>query len=215
VIVVADTGPLLSLAKIGALDLLVRLYGEVITVPAVYDEAVTAGLALGAADAPLLEAAYQRGALRVQATAGDSLPTPGLLHQGEAKSIRLAIEQSADLLLVDDLDARQLAGANFQAAGAPTEIQGTLGVIVSAYRQALLYTAGGHRIHQRSQGAPRHLGQRSIVRSGYSCIAPFILSRSLYTSASPNRRSSSLAARPPPAGVDPVSLICTLLVHRL
>ena len=137
-IVVADTGPLLSLAKIGALDLLVRLYGEVITVPAVYDEAVTAGLALGAADAPLLEAAYQRGALRVQATAGDSLPTPGLLHQGEAKSIRLAIEQSADLLLVDDLDARQLAGANFQAAGAPTEIQGTLGVIVSAYRQALL-----------------------------------------------------------------------------
>ena len=57
-IVVADTGPLLALAKIGALDLLKRLYGQVLTAPAVYDEAVTSGLAQGATDAPLLQAAY-------------------------------------------------------------------------------------------------------------------------------------------------------------
>ncbi len=137
-IVVADTGPLLALAKIGALDLLKRLYGQVLTAPAVYDEAVTAGLAQGATDAPLLQAAYQRKVLRVQAPTDDTLPIPGLLHRGEVESIRLAIEQSTDLLLVDDLDARQLAEANFQAAGAPTGIKGTLGIIVSAYRQNLL-----------------------------------------------------------------------------
>ncbi len=137
-IVVADTGPLLALAKIGSLDLLKQLYSQVFTAPAIYHEAVTAGLAQGAADAPLLEAAYQREMLQVQALIDAPLPIPGLLHRGEAESIGVAIEQRADLLLIDDLDARQIAKVNFQAAGAPTEVKGTLGIIVSAYQQSLL-----------------------------------------------------------------------------
>jgi predicted nucleic acid-binding protein len=138
VIVVADTGPLLALAKIGSLDLLKQLYGQVFTAPAVYTEAITAGLDQGATDAPLLEAAYQRETLRVQRPTGAPLPISGLLHRGEAESIQLAIEQNADFLLMDDLDARRLAEANFQAAGASTDIKGTLGIIVSAYQQNLL-----------------------------------------------------------------------------
>ena len=34
-IVIADTGPLLALAKVNALDLLTQLYGTVFTTPAV------------------------------------------------------------------------------------------------------------------------------------------------------------------------------------
>ncbi len=42
-IVVADTGPLLALAKIEALGLLRDLYQPVVTGPTVFTEAVTAG----------------------------------------------------------------------------------------------------------------------------------------------------------------------------
>lgn len=153
-IVVADTGPLLALAKVGALSLLVQLYGQVFTTPAVYNEAVIAGLALGATDAPLLEAAYRRGEFRVQAPTSDPLPIPGLLHRGEAESIRLAIEQNADLLLVDDFDARRLAEANFQAVGVSTKLKGTLGVIVSAYRQDLLIRQEAIELVNALKGRP-------------------------------------------------------------
>jgi predicted nucleic acid-binding protein len=49
--VVADTGPLIALAKIEKVYLLHDLYQQVVTGPTVYTEAVTAGLAMNAADA--------------------------------------------------------------------------------------------------------------------------------------------------------------------
>jgi predicted nucleic acid-binding protein len=131
-IVVADTGPLLALAKIGALDLLHELYQEVITGPTVYTEAVTVGLAINAPDAATLEQAYQRGELVIHTPTLPALSHPALLQAGEAEGIRLAIELQADWLLVDDLDARQAARENFTAAGVSTSVKGTLGVIVSA-----------------------------------------------------------------------------------
>jgi len=133
-IVVADTGPLLALAKIDALYLLEDLYGQVFIPPAVQVEAVMAGLAQGVSDAVALEAAYSRGMLQVR-TPVSVLPVPSLLHEGERESIRLAIELDADWLLVDDLDARHAAETNFSAIGLTTRIKGTLGVIVSAFQQ--------------------------------------------------------------------------------
>jgi len=97
-IVIADTGPLLALAKIKALDLLRALYQQVITSPTVYTEAVTAGLAMGAIDAELLQEAYQRGILTVRTPSLATLPHPGALHAGEEESIRLAIELKAEAL---------------------------------------------------------------------------------------------------------------------
>lgn len=134
-IVVSDTGPLMALAKIGAVDLLHHLYGQVITGPTVYVEAVTAGLAMNADDAHLLHEAYGEGKLTARSPSLDSLPRPGLLHAGEEESIRLAIELQAAWLLIDDFDARQIARENFEAAGVSTGIKGTLGVIVSAVNE--------------------------------------------------------------------------------
>ncbi|OQY43127.1 MAG: hypothetical protein B6242_15380 [Anaerolineaceae bacterium 4572_78] len=57
-IVIADTGPLLALAKINALDLLEKLYHKIIICPVVYDEAITQGFASGASDAKVLNEAY-------------------------------------------------------------------------------------------------------------------------------------------------------------
>ena len=137
-IVIADMGPLLALAKVQALGLLKSLYRQVITSPTVYTEAVTAGLAMGAADAELLQEAYQSGLLTVRTPAPAVLPHPEFLHGGEEESIRLAIELKADWLLIDDFDARQTAQKNFAAAGVAMDIKGALGVIVSAAQAKII-----------------------------------------------------------------------------
>ena len=131
-IAAVDSGPLIALAKIRALDLLCDLYGQVFTGPAVYTECVTAGLAMEAPDAAVLQEAYQYGHLVVRVPASAVLTYPAGLHDGEAESIRLAIELSADWLLMDDLDARRIAQRNILAAGISTGLKGTLGVIVTA-----------------------------------------------------------------------------------
>lgn len=133
-IVIADAGPLIALAKIGGLEPLHQLYAPILITPAVYDEAITAGLALGADDASLLNAEHKRAMFEVRVPALMTLPVPALLGLGEAESIRLAIELRADWLLIDDFDARRAAGDNFASAGVSTLIQGALGIIVSAYQ---------------------------------------------------------------------------------
>ena len=130
--VVADTGPLIALAKVDALNLLRDLYQQVVTGPTVYTEAVTAGMAMNAADAAALQTAYEQDLLVVQAPSSVPLPHPDFLHAGEAESIRLAIELEAEWLLVDDLGARRIAERNLSVANPATGTKGTLGVIVTA-----------------------------------------------------------------------------------
>jgi len=50
-IVLCNAGPLIALGKLNRLELLAELYGQVRIPRAVYDEAVTRGLALGLPDA--------------------------------------------------------------------------------------------------------------------------------------------------------------------
>ncbi len=137
-IAVADTGPLLALAKVNAIDLLSQLYQQVIASPAVFTEVVTAGLAQNAPDAHLLNAAFTSCQLQVRAPTLTSLPISFPIHRGESESICLAIELGADWLLVDDFDARRAAKANFAATRVSTRAKGTLGVIVSAYQDERL-----------------------------------------------------------------------------
>ena len=133
-LVVADTGPLLALAKIDALWLLQLLYSRVWITPVVGREAIDAGMRIGASDATVIDAAVQNGWIEVHAPTALHLPVPGLLGLGEVSSIALALEHAVDWLLIDDADARRLAELNIAAAGAPTRIKGTLGVIVSSFQ---------------------------------------------------------------------------------
>jgi predicted nucleic acid-binding protein len=58
-----------------------------------------------------------------------------LLGPGEDESIRLSIELDAAWLLVDDLDARRAAESCFAVARVGTGTKGTLGILVSAFRE--------------------------------------------------------------------------------
>jgi predicted nucleic acid-binding protein len=136
--VVSDAGPLLALAKIEGLDVLLRLYPEILVPQAVYDEVVTAGRLVSAPDAVILEGLFRARRFVLSEPSQAPLATRVKLGLGEEQSIRLAIEQNADWLLIDDRDARRVAEAELKAARVAAQIKGTLGIIVSAYQEKCL-----------------------------------------------------------------------------
>jgi predicted nucleic acid-binding protein len=134
-IVVANSGPLMALGKLGLLELLPRLYEQVRLPAAVYTEVVVRGGERGYPDALLVQVAIQRGQLVVVEVSNAEL-VPDLaalpLGAGEKQTLHLALRDKADLVLLDDLKARE----EVQARG--LAVKGTLGVIVQAYRAGLL-----------------------------------------------------------------------------
>jgi predicted nucleic acid-binding protein/O-succinylbenzoate synthase len=105
-IVVANAGPLISLAQIGQLDLLPALYGNIYIPPAVKTEVVAHGGERPGAAAIGLAGWITVLAVRDQ-TAVELLQER--LDVGESAAIVLAIEQHADLLLIDEARGRRVA----------------------------------------------------------------------------------------------------------
>jgi predicted nucleic acid-binding protein len=128
----------MALAKVDGLVALFRLFPRIFVPPAVYEETVIAGQRLGAPDAALIDACFSDQTLILAKPRLPSLPVPLRLGPGEDESIRLAIEQRADWLLIDDSEARQGAQLSFEAAGAKIQIKGALGIIVSAHQEGHL-----------------------------------------------------------------------------
>lgn len=107
--VVSNTSPVCNLAVIGRLELLRRKFGKVVIPEAVARE-------LSALDHPdgraSIESALQAGWLTVEPVADRRL-LPVLrsrIDEGEAEAIELARQSHANLLILDDLDARRIAG---------------------------------------------------------------------------------------------------------
>ena len=119
--VVANAGPLISLARIDHLPLLPALYSEVIVPPVVYQE-ITAET-----DLPGAHELAQAGWLRAVA-ARDELAVQRLLFwldRGESEAIVLAQEMSTTLL-IDERRGRAIAAA------LSLEITGTVGILLAA-----------------------------------------------------------------------------------
>ena len=128
-IVVSDTSPILSLALIGQLDLLHRLYGSIVIPQAVHDEIVVTGAAQAGGD----DVARRDWIHINQAT--NAIVIALLMREldrGEAEAIALAIESKASLLLVDEYRARRLA----QYLGLP--YTGLIDCLMEAKRQHYL-----------------------------------------------------------------------------
>lgn len=132
-IVITNSGPLIALAKLGMLNLLSQLYGKVDMPEEVYDEVVLRGREQGYFDSLPVKLAIQREQLivkKVKKLKDEIAELP--LHIGEKQVLSLALENKADLVLLDDILARNEA----QERG--ISVKGTLGVIVKAYRKGLL-----------------------------------------------------------------------------
>jgi uncharacterized protein len=96
--VVSDASPVMGLAAVGQIDLLQRLYGEVVIPAAVHPELTTSSGAPG--DAEIESTSW----VRVQAVQNRSLVDALSLQldEGEAEAMALAVEVEAELLLMDE-----------------------------------------------------------------------------------------------------------------
>lgn len=127
-IVISDTSPLNYLILIGGEKLLPQLFGRVIIPQAVFDELNATGASAQVRD-------WTRNLpvwIEIKQTALTANDALDILDAGEREAILLAQELAADLLLVDDKQARQAA------ANLGIEITGILGVLDRAARQDLI-----------------------------------------------------------------------------
>jgi len=130
---VADTGPLIALARGGHLQLLQALYEEVLTPPAVHTE-----LCLGSErpGSKRLADAFEQGWLQVRrpsASATSALDELILiLDPGEAEAIILAEEMDCRFLLIDERKGRAVA----RRRGVP--IAGIAGVMLAAKKHGFI-----------------------------------------------------------------------------
>jgi len=129
VIVISNTSPITSLAAINQLHLLQQLYGSIIIPEAVYRE-------LTDIDSPVpgTSEVQTYDWIEMRQVENKSLVIPLIpgVDEGEAEAIALAIELHAELLLIDDLDAR------IQATRLGLDFTGLLGVLIEAKNQGLI-----------------------------------------------------------------------------
>lgn len=152
-IVVSDTTPLISLLKIGRLDLLEKLFGNVLIPQAVYEE-------LTVDERYKLEAEQlkQKEFITVRTVKNpDSvsiLKRATGLDQGESEAIVLTDEVKAELLLMDEAKGRAVSNEmGFR-------IMGTIGVLMAAYKEHELTSDEVKECVSGLQRAGRHIGQR-------------------------------------------------------
>ncbi len=123
-IVVSDTSPITALLTVGQIELLRKLFREVVIPPAVNAELQRSHMSF-----PQW--------LQVRELRDDTQAAryERIVDRGEAEAIALAQELRADRLLMDERKGRQLA----QQAGVP--VLGLVGVILIAKRTGLISSA--------------------------------------------------------------------------
>ncbi len=124
--VVVNTTPLIALSHVGQLELLKRMYDEIIIPEAVYEE-----LSIKTESVCKKEVDNSLDWIRVERIknqmAKDMYKTQ--LHDGEVEVMILAKETSADVVIIDDANAKKYAKY------LKLPVTGTLGVLLRAKQQ--------------------------------------------------------------------------------
>jgi len=121
--VVVDTSVFITLDRIGQIDLLRRLFGSVVRPQAVLEE-----LLAGGDSQPLSDAVTAADWIRTEANPKGASLRPEL-GRGETAAISLAYESEAELIILDDLQARRVA------ADLGLRVTGTVGVLIAARKE--------------------------------------------------------------------------------
>lgn len=128
VIAVADSGPLIGLARIGQIELLPLIFSEIIVPPEIWHEVTVKGRGL--------PGAYEISQIQwitIQAPSPQLVqPLSILVDAGEAQAIALAQTTPNCIILLDDSRARKIAGRlNIKQIG-------TTGLLLCAKKKGLI-----------------------------------------------------------------------------
>lgn len=130
-LVVSDATPIISFVKIDKLDILQKLFGEVVLPKAVYDEVTTNPQFIDEARKIKACSFFKIVTVSSNATV-DFLRRATGLDLGESEAIVYTDENKCDLLIVDEVKARQVA------TSMKLRITGTIGVLTVANQEGLL-----------------------------------------------------------------------------
>ena len=130
--VVSNTSPINYLLLIGQIDLLPQLFRQIVIPQIVHQE-------LSDTKAPEVVQSWLASPpdwLKIQSSNQNLEPIVELLDPGESAAILLAQEINADLLLLDDMKARQIARSR------SLNVTGTLGILDQAATLQLIELPG-------------------------------------------------------------------------
>jgi predicted nucleic acid-binding protein len=121
--VVVNTTPLIALSHIGQLDILKKMYGEILIPNAVYNE-----LSAKPDSICKIEVDNSKDWIRVEEIKNQMAKSmyKTQLHEGEVEVMILAQEVNADLVIIDDANAKK------HAKYLKLLVTGTLGVLIKA-----------------------------------------------------------------------------------
>lgn len=141
--VVSNTSTLIHLAKIGKLELLKDYFNEISIPEAVFRECVVEGK-----DREEIEQIKSAGWLKVSNVNDKKLVKllQYSIDNGESEAIALALEIDADLILIDDADAREKA----RLYG--IRITGTIGILLRAKLEGKIDSLGEYLKRLRKTG---------------------------------------------------------------
>ena len=154
-IVISDTTPLITLMKVGRLDILNSLFGDVLIPKAVFEEVT-------------YNESFQNEAEQIKnsefikvVTVGDGSQVSFLqrvsgLDLGESEAIIYADEVKADLLLMDELAGRRVA-KNMNLS-----ITGSVGILIQAFQSGLLSELEAEGAFDRIRESNRHISEKLI-----------------------------------------------------
>ena len=143
-VVCCNSGPLMALAKLDLLPQVFLLYPSITVSETVYHEVVTTGLSIGAKDAEVVDKFCRSKQIMIfpsKVIKEISLNLISELHPGELETIKLALQIHADHIVLDDLDARQVAEINIKEQSGATMVKGTLGILIELYQKNLISKA--------------------------------------------------------------------------
>ena len=152
-IVVSDTTPLISLLKIDCIDLLEKLFGQVLIPQAVFEE-----LTADERFKPEADQISSKQFIIVKAVQNSEsvsiLKRATGLDQGESEAIVLTDELNADVLLMDEAKGRAISSQM------GLKIMGTIGILMAAYEEKELTADEVKWCIEGLQNAGRYISQK-------------------------------------------------------
>jgi uncharacterized protein len=140
---ISNTGPIIALGIIDKIELLQRIFDEVVVPESVHNEIIQGGRQVSGI------ASYEKATwIQVEA-----LKTPmdplleTLLDRGEASVIHLAREKGADFVLIDERKARKIARKVYGM-----RVVGSAGILTEAKRRAFIFDVRGALEGMRQAG---------------------------------------------------------------